>query len=668
MAVNNTGGNKPTQSTFTDAMGAQGQTQQNAQPQQEAPSMNQQQQAQSNPLRRGGSIMDINSLMSRPMSRQSSGEVVLRYEQALRTMMEANLRDESAPDFKLLVLDNNAANVGPVSSLLICFNVQHHQQRYTAVYTLLVEGSAERLEPKTYSFGGNRNVAIDTVPGDVFATSDHLRDKIEEHVKVTYGNSEIRVLDAGAMTLPTELSHEDDYHLRQVLFNASQACFTVMEQVVGQAEPPFTVGMVNSSAEALSARLTYNSGEGEGAQDETSTGLPIRDDMNITLVSSQNQQHNDGFSQTRPIATVSGFVDLVYQPPFGGQQTPMNLTQQQQMQHAATKHYYPRFVITKMDTAVDAITLELQLLTLAQATLASNQMAWAGCFRPRTNIKGKQLDIHDIGAVGYEVPLSGDVNAKRSKVDTKSASFDIQQLYQLLITTFHDDLIYSMDIEEVGELSWIHQLFFVASRGDQGAEKMIKQAADNLTDGHFSAIHHELVQQQGGDSRVAVDDQNRIHLGYYNDNGQKRDIRDVDYLALLNVTGKEDPEAVVRWGETFDNTSIPEEIRLADRAELIRGMMGSNVEFKGYARRITFIPTFLVALNAACHRAGLNVRTSNMIQEFQGGVMRGNMTAGNYGVNSQSVNGLFNSSAGQPQRMQGGLSTFQTGFSRNGLL
>lgn len=658
MAVNkgsNKGGNQPTKQTFSEALSPnQQQSTQPNQPQgapsmQSRPNPSQQGQPQSGgqqaPPRRRGSLMDINSMMSRPMSRQSTGEVVLRYQQVLKELMEANLKGSAAQEFELLVLDNNVANVGPLSSLLVCYHEQHNGRHYVAVYTLLVEGSAERLEPKTINMG-NRSIAIDTVAGDVF--NGHLWGKIAEHVQQTRGR-QMEVLDAGAMVLPRELSHEDDMHMRMVLFNASQACFTVMERLVGGGEEPFTVELVNTSAEQLSARLSYSAGgDEESGQAETATGLPVRSDVRITLTGSLQQQYAEGFAQTRPLATVDGYVDLVYSPPQPA--APGQMPQ--------TQHYYPRMVMTKMDTAVDAITMELQLLALAQSTLLSRQMAWAGCFRPRPNVKG--LDIHDIGAVGYEIPLTGDTNAKREKVDTKSASFGINELYQLITMSVHDVLLYSMDIEEVGELSWIHQAFIAAANGDPEAESIILEAANTLTSGKFAMTYQP---QQG--ERIAYDDQNRIHLGYYKgENGELRDIRDVDYLALLNVSGKDNPEAVIRWGETFDNRDIPLEIRLADRAELIRGMLGDNVKFKGYARRITFNPNFLISLNAACAAAGLVIRPNNLIHEFQGGTMRGNMNAGQYGVSGQAVSGLFNYSTGYGNQHQGGLANFQGHFNR----
>lgn len=643
-ATKGTKNSKPEQTTIGQAFEKAQQTQT-----QVPPAMDPGTQSQGAPKQgRRSSIMDINSLMSRPMSRRSTGEITLQFQDALGKLMERNFKQGFDNAFQLLVLDNNVANVGPLSTLLCCFYEMHNGQHYAAVYSLLVEGSADELQAKTYNIGG-RNVSIDTVAGDVF--TDHLWGKISDHVQNNAGRK-MTVLDAGVMVLPRELSHEDEGHLRDVLFNASQACFTVMEHEVGGKESPFTVSMVNGSDTSLTAKLSYSSTNDLGAgQSETATRQPIRSDVRISLQGGLNQQFTEtGFEQTRELTSVDGFVDLVYSPQQGGQPVMMG-----QQQGQPTQSYYPRLVITRMDTQVDANTMELQLMALAQSTLMSRNMAWAGAFRPDHEVKG--LDLRDIGAVGYEVNLTGDPQAKPEKVDTKAKSFDINALYQLISMSINDVLLYSMDVEEVGELSWIHQAFIAAANGNVDAHQMIVDSANTLTNGAFGRHF------QGG--QIAADDQNRVHLGYYKDSkGNMRDLRDIDYLALLNISGKDDPATVAKWGETFDNTDIPLEIRLEERGNILKGVLGNNVHIKGYARRITFNPNFLIALNTACLEAGLNIRPHNTVQEFTGGQARGNFNAAQFGVSGQSVTGLFNAQQNPWGGQQQGFANFQGRYGR----
>src|SRR5690606_27028199 len=132
---------------------------------------------------------------------------------------------------------------------------------------------------------------------------------------------------------------------------------------------------------------------------------------------------------------------------------------------------------------------------------------------------------------------------------------------------------------------------------------------------------------------VAVPEYNRIHLGYYtNADGEMRDIRDIDYLALLNMIGGKDIRTVEEVMDTFDRTDIPVEIRLDRRYRILKEVLGDSMVIKGYATRITFDAKFIEALIAACESAGINVRSGNIAQEFGGLGVRGNLNAATYAV------------------------------------
>lgn len=583
------------------------------------------------------SIVEMNSAMPRPVSRQPTGEVVMKFQDTLQEQMGRNFRQGFDQFFRLVVLDNNTENV-PLSAIMMCYHEQSGGEDFLAVYTLLVEGSSGRLNTRTINMGGQQ-VEIETVAGDVLVTNDYMWGKIQETVLAAYGRR-MEVMDAGSMVLPTELDPENEEALRRVLFNSTQACFTVMANRINDKEEPFSVDWVNSSSDTLVARLDYNPG-----QAETATGEPVRSDVRITLQGTlAGQQNQAGFEQVRELSSVDGYIDLVYVPP-----------QQQAFNHPpVTQHYYPRFVITRADTEIDAVTMELQLLALSTTTLLSRNHAWAGVFRPRP-VKG--VDLRDIGAVGYEVNFTGDQNAKPEYIDTKAQDFDLNALYQFVSMSINDGLLYSMDIEEVGELSWIHQAFLASANGDHEVTRLILDSANNLTNGAFGEIW------QGG--AICVDDNNRIHLGHYTDeNGQVRDLRDIDYLALLNLAGKNDPSVVVEWGNSFDQIDVPMEIRLEKRAKILKAMLGSSLVIKGYARRITFEPAFLEVLNIACAKAGLTIRPNNLIQEFSGAGTRGNFNAANFALGGQGANTLFNYGTPQWGQQTHGFGSYTGRFGR----
>lgn len=570
--------------------------------------------AATQPRRAGGSqtnpsILQLNQKFRRPIGRNQTGEIVQGFVNAINAEIKASMGANFVEDFNVFVLDNNA-NMVALSTILVTLTTTHLNESHCAVFQLVIEGSAGKLVNKFISIG-NQQVEIDVVPGDVIDRI--LWDKSSTFIQETFGKKLV-MHNAGSMVLPTELSYENKAHIHNVVFTATQALYQVMDNDVTGAEAPISIAMVDTGA-SLSATLDYSP-----AGVENAVGLPVRSDVAVILRGSIANGGQSPHEQVQEITRVDGYVDLVFNNPPPAQYP----------QPPVTQRYYPRFVITKLDSGVDCITPELQLLALSTSTLLTRQMAWGAVFKPRYGIAD---DLRDIGAVGYEVNLSPDPNAARAMIDTKSASFDGASLFQLLTATVHDALIYSMDIEENGELSWLHQNFIAAANNNQDAYRAIVEAANRLTDNHFGRFW------QNGP--IAVDDLNRIHLGYYQDrNGNMKDIRDLDYLAMLNLLGEKDMATVVNWSQTFDDVNTPMEIRLERRAKIMRAL--NDVTIKGYARRITFTPEFITALSSASASAGLVIRPNNLMADFSGQGQRGAYNAQAFAVGNQATGGLFN--------------------------
>ena len=445
----------------------------------------------------------------------------------------------------------------------------------------------------------------------------------------------VEVHEAGCMIVFSEMKPDNSEAVRKCMYNAQQAAITVMDSIAGGREEPFNIGWFRVEGGETVAKLEYNPGHAESV-----SGEPVRSDCSISLqynINANQSNLTNNFEEALDLALVDVYTRLVYAP-----LPPAAIPGQVQ----EMRHYVPQIVITSLDSQVDAVTMELQLLAMAQATLMSHNYAWAGCFRPNHATKG--LDIKDVGAIGYQVNLTADPNGKFVKPDTKSKSFGDKEFYTFIRQNVRDTVEYTIDIEEVGPLSWILQAFAAVAvksngktigdaksvAGAQRAYDLIYNAADNLTMGEFKKVF------QGGPITIDLDE--RVHLGYYIDQtGTRKDLRDIDNLALLNMVGKDDMSVVWKWAETFDAIDIPSEIRMEDRTRILKTVL-PGVKIKGYARKYVISNAFLIALNQACQAAGLVIRPSNMIQDFSGTGVRGNANAGRYGLSGQDVSGLFN--------------------------
>jgi hypothetical protein len=237
---------------------------------------------------------------------------------------------------------------------------------------------------------------------------------------------------------------------------------------------------------------------------------------------------------------------------------------------------------------------------------------------------GNVVNMHDIGAVNIEANIYNEPSGVGSFIDTTLDTFAIKDLASLIAQTIRPGLMISMDVESCGAQSWYTSVFQSAAAGNRSAMDAIYAAAQNLTAGQFG-------QKFPSTASIFANQGEMVHLGYYEDaQGVKRDLRDIDYLAVMNMS--KDPETIKTWSDTFNQTSISIVERLAIRKRLISNIV-QRAEFTGYATRVTFTVEFITALTAACQAAGLMMRIDTS--------MTGNSFVADRGVAGFAQNALL---------------------------
>lgn len=582
---------------------------------------------------RGKSVLDINASHRRPVGRNMVGEDVNVILQGLKDRATKAMSEQQKANFRFLLLDNNATPV-TYSSILVCYKEQHNGKNHIAVYSMIIESSGQPLESSTINLGGTQ-VEVDVVPGDFYLHKSYW--SVLEKVVIDDYGIDAEVHDGGCVVVNAETEEFTEVRFNALLHNATQAVFTIMDNKLGGTEQPFTLGEVGANDQVV-ARVEFSRNH-----EENLVGLPIRSDIITTMFAQTQTDSQFDLKQTRQLTRVVGYIDLMYQPAAAGfaQAPQMQMGGMFQQPPMATQMYQPRFVMTAVDTQTDAVTMELQLLALSSALYLNRGMHWSGTFRGHKG-KGNDIDLKDLGALGYEVNLSGDVNAKPDRLETRSAEFGDAEMRQLISMLIAPKLIYTLDIEEAGELSWINQTFIAAANGNENARTAILQAANNLTMGHFQTLFPI-------DGQVCYDDQDRIHLGYYYDReGNRRDLREFDYVAILNLAGKTNPKLVEAWEATHRNINVALEIRLDQRKAILRQLISGDIVIKGFARRVSFDNAFLDALSAAIVKSGLNVRPAKGLDDGSVAAPRGGYDLQHLVVN-QSVGDFFNYGATQQQ-------------------
>jgi hypothetical protein len=651
MAVNNTNGSKQGAAAET-SMGAafSRQMEQSAQAQQQAaPS------AAQRPTQRTR-LSDLGSLSRAAMGRNPQSEVITKLEKAL-TEVFAGV--DKSYEVTLIPIDYNNTQSLVKSVIVVAMRDLMNKETGVACHTLILEGSSEPLQV-AYQMINNTNTEILRVTGDV--NNKTLSDEVLAAVSRTFPGMPIWPVDA--CVVPRDFNVDDVTLVHELAANAATACQTELEVRQPGGFQDLDLGTVEQE-NSLTVQPTFGNG-----QSRDMVGAPIRSDIVIDFrAGGQEIPGQQGVTQrVSQISRISGYMDLVWAPTE--QQTQRFDPWVQQTAQPSSpdefKRYRPRFVMTDLES-VKLLTIPAQLLALVTAFTLADNHAWVEAFRPAPMSNSAEIDWKDIGAIGIEANFEKNPNGFGSRVDTKSDAFQRGQgqtsdhLLRLVGSVITPKLILSLDVPECGPQTWFNGIFAAAAElsGNnwQKANEIIIRAANVLTHGNFSRYF-----QAGG--RVASDEFNRIHLGWYVDrHGVKRDLREIDYLAVLNMVGDRDPEVAREWSDTFARTNLDLQVRLAKRKHIIEGILGkNNVEFTGFARRVTFEPAFIVALLNACKDTGLSVRTIAPMTDLNQYERAVNPYAVSAGLDTGSMNGsVFNRGFAHPQQQQYGA---RAGFSR----
>lgn len=532
-------------------------------------------------------------------------------------------------------------------------------------FTMMLENTSSPLKP----FSGNDRITnerfeIPRMTGSQYddlywaAVMDEVKNKLGQGVKV---------MDAGATVIKSEMDWEDKSAINKMLNNAENATIASANRFSkGSIERPLNLKEeINPQVDRITLGFNFNT-----QPLKSYDGMPIRNDVEIKM--SITAEGAGQIQTAEPFIVVNGYVELNAATPQQIQQHQQMLFGQNQMmfqmnpQMASqigfyTPRYYPQFTITNTSTGIsNAEGMEFQLLSLYASFMITTGGTWMHAFAPKMV---NDLDIGDIGAINYELGIGVDPNnpelARPKKLETHDSSFTTQSLTQLMTQACFQEMSIARDIEETGHRSWVDSALLQAggipgtSAGQltdvgKAAHQSIIDSANNLTGGEFAKFWTDP------NKLIVVRDGSRIPNGYYtNKSGQRLDSRNVDLLAVLNFVGDSDPRLVEEWKMINSATSgMTVEKRTALHNQYLQRFMGEAYVQKSYMERVVLTGDFIQALVAACHSAGLIVSPENTNTQYNS-ASYGTPLASMYGLSTQTVNPMFGMQQQQFQPQQG---------------
>jgi hypothetical protein len=539
-------------------------------------------------------------------------------------------------EITLLSIDNTSELGLAYSNLIVCMRLKDALDLGVAFHTLIVEATGERIVPK-FENVNQTQVEIFRVAGD--ASDAILFSKVNEKVRAAFPTSNL--FAAGVCVVPRAFDTENKIAMHQLALNASMAVST---ELTIRRKDFKDVNLVDSAHDSnLVVNMSFNR-----QQLENSVSEPVRSDLLLSFSSQQQQQNQQNQSlnsgdRTARIAEISAFIDLVWAPV--GQQSGVFNPYAAPVQSVNQK-YAARMVLTSVNSTF-ASTPSALLLALVTSLSVRDDNNWIQAFRP-TQSTSKDIDMHDIGAVGIEANFENNPTGFGTRVNTKIDSFRPENLGQLIGATIQPGLIISLDAPECGPETWYTSLFSDASLGSKEAFEAIFAAANRLTNNAFGQYFPD-------NGQIFTDLGNRIHMGFYTDkNGVKRDIRDIDYLAVMNIIGERDPVAIRDWSDTFTRTQFPLSQRLAARKRTIMALTDQSADFTDFAQRLTFTQQFLDSLARGCKDVGLNIRVNTPMNSSDFNNERGVASFIGSAILQSGGSSVFSRDYGMPQAVSNG--------------
>lgn len=523
-----------------------------------------------------------------------------RYEEYAKFLSEkAPIVQQLRPGIKLNVHELRRDSSGLFYSMFaVAVSVAAAPERGVAYHLLIDAGTGKRpleVREHTLNLGGvNDTLLLPEVPSEVM--DDKLAAIVREWMGSLYGGVSHYYCDS--TILPSSMPTEIEAYMGNALLNAMNACCVELQFRAGGAD-------INLGHLANEAMLHQNMQFTRQTLMDA-VGQPVRSDILIEISARPRRNNNENryqglnHSDQKKLASVSGFVELVYNP------IQQNMHYALPGQMIDRRMFSPLLVMTdmSMDIMPTAGAVELALVGMLQLRQGHS---WLAAVRSTANRRGG-VDYHDIGALNIEANIAGDPGAYGEPINTDSAEFNDQMLVTLISSTIRlEETHLAIDVPQMAPQSHYLRLFSDCwqdgNQPESRAYQRLIRAANILTNNEFNRFF------PAGTPIVL---KGMAYLGgtYIDQAGQTRDLRELDYLAVANIVGKKNPALLRTWTDTWLKESDDAQKRLSDRLKLLLTLTNDQAVVTHRGDRLVINNQFLMALEQALHAAKVQITQS----------------------------------------------------------
>lgn len=557
---------------------------------------------------------------------------------ALKKVFEEKYKDTNVRTRVIPMLRETFGEKFRYSSLIVAAcNVDRENSTMNVAYHILLVEASNPVKPENYKVGNTNPImqvniprfACDGIDEEYVAAARGLVERSYQ-TNPEAGTSKMQVIPANSEVIPESERLDDVEKVGNLAVNALMACVHALKRLSKQ--PAFNL------AETEPTPFTLEHIFRDGSIQDLN-GQSVRSDIIVKMVARSGAKRNtfslNGGNDGSPVSLSSLFIDLLY---TGREQSGFNMFSQQK----EVKPCFVKRAVVTNSMSYKGSSLEMFLLSLYAAYSVFESGAANRSLATRQQKKGDLFDMTDIGAANVLANLGNDGTILGPIYTTRGADATDAYKYGLLDTILHKTQLLAVDCQKAGPNAWataaLQQAAETGPNAKLGAEALIR-AAMNLTDGGFAANF------PAGTPVVAFAE--LITMGQWTDlEGNVRDNREFDTLAMLNRYGSDNPEMVSKWiaAQTDSTTNVPPEVRLSQTVSIVEDASGMRARHTGRGIRVTLHPAFMHALAEGIKATQHTFTPADMFADLSSNNLRGaqflnwSQLAANAALNGSSYN------------------------------
>lgn len=531
------------------------------------------------------------------LSKGNAGDGVLRFIGTAKKVMEDNITTIGMN--KALTWDALAAASNDTGFILDSGVIIARLGKRTIALTLEFTGG-QAMKRATVDIDRN-SYQYTTVPADQYSTQfkTNLNNLISSRLPHMVGES---VEHIGVLPIfESKLSDEFLFELAQT---AISQVYSYAAALTSQDE--LTIDALELDTHELVANVNFHNGEITNELFDTPERSDIKIDVDL-IESDRNRRSSRQATNVLEVrrdlnvTRIAAYVDLFWV----GNKTEARQYRFGRREEAFDPHTYGlNLIVTDMQ---HPSTTGHMVMALAQLPVMINSSVMVNGLRPG----GRNQSLRSYQALTWELP--------QDCIETEIPEILNDKEWESLV----DELIYperqivTLQIPRAGLSTVSHNALALACDLNNPNRKawadLIIEAADRLTDNRFS----DSFRKDEDIYDIGELTSRPVLLGYWTDEkGSKRDLREIDYYAILSHYGKRDHQMVENWEICINDFNTPIEIRLEKMEEIIADFTGGAYKILDRADNIELNTNgWLYKLTDACRAAGMVVSTEGITQD-----------------------------------------------------